>query len=189
MPERIKNDRADVFRITLEPGQTVTFVAELASDRFARLYLWKAVEYEQKSRDRQLFNGIMLGITGLLAIFLTAVFAANHKAIFPTAAVFTWCVLAYLCVDFGFWHKLFNVRPEENAQYRAATEAAMAASLLVFLLHLPAARRLARLRAHAARAVDRGAARRWSPWHSSIRGSPPPSPACPASPSPASARR
>ena len=45
--------------------------------------LWKAVEYEQKSRDRQLFNGIMLGITGLLAIFLTAVFAANHKAIFP----------------------------------------------------------------------------------------------------------
>jgi hypothetical protein len=95
VPERIKNDRADVFRLTLEPGQTVTFVAELASERFARLYLWKPIEYEQKSRDRQLFNGIMLGITGLLAIFLTAVFAANHKAIFPTAAIFTWCVLAY----------------------------------------------------------------------------------------------
>jgi hypothetical protein len=75
----------------------------------------------------------MLGITGLLAIFLTAVFAANHKAIFPTAAIFTWCVLAYLCVDFGFWHKLFNVRPEENAQYRAATEAGMAATLLIFV--------------------------------------------------------
>ena len=133
VPERMKNDRADAFRLTLEPGQTVTFVAELASDRFARLYLWKAIEYEQKARDRQLFNGIMLGITGLLAIFLTAVFAANHKAIFPTAAIFTWCVLAYLCVDFGFWHKLFNVRPEENAQYRAATEAGMAATLLIFL--------------------------------------------------------
>ena len=38
VPERIKSDRADVFRLTLEPGQTVTFVAELASDRFARLY-------------------------------------------------------------------------------------------------------------------------------------------------------
>src|SRR5262245_55144945 len=133
VPERIKNDRADVFRLTLEPGQTVTFVAELASDRFARLFLWKAIEYEQKSRDRQLFNGIMLGFTGLPAIFLTAVFAANHKAICPTAAIFTWCVLAYLCVDFGFWHKLFNVRPEENAQYRAATEAGMAATLLIFI--------------------------------------------------------
>src|SRR5689334_17176864 len=133
VPERIKNDRTDVFRLTLEPGQTVTFVAELASERFARLYLWKSIEFEQKSRDRQLFNGIMLGITGLLAIFLTAVFAANHKAIFPTAAIFTWCVLAYLCVDFGFWHKLFSIRPEENAQYRAATEAGMAATLLVFL--------------------------------------------------------
>jgi diguanylate cyclase (GGDEF)-like protein/PAS domain S-box-containing protein len=133
VPERMTNDRADVFRLTLEPGQTVTFVAELASERFARLFLWKAREFEQKSRDRQLFNGIMLGITGLLAIFLTAVFAANHKAIFPMAAIFTWCVLAYLCVDFGFWHKLFNVRPEENAAYRAATEAGMAATLLIFL--------------------------------------------------------
>jgi len=133
VPERVKNDRADVFRISLEPGQTVTFAAELAGDRPTRLYLWKAVEYEQKSRDRQLFNGIMLGITGLLATFLTAVFAANHKAIFPSAAGFTWCVLMYLCVDFGFWHKLFTIRPEENAVYRAATEAGMAASLLVFL--------------------------------------------------------
>src|SRR5205085_9601029 len=133
VPERIKNDRTDVFRLTLEPGQPVTFVAELASDRFARLHLWKSIEYEQRNQGRQLFNGIMLGITGLLAIFLTAVFAANHKAIFPTAAIFTWCVLAYLCVDFGFWHKLFNVRPEENAQYRAATEAGMAAALLIFL--------------------------------------------------------
>jgi diguanylate cyclase (GGDEF)-like protein/PAS domain S-box-containing protein len=133
VPERIKSDRADVFRITLEPGQTITYIAELSSDRFARIYLWNPLEYEQKSRDRQLFNGVMLGITGLLAIFLTAVFAANHKAIFPSAAVFTWCVLAYLCVDFGFWTKLFSIRPEENAQYRAAAEAAMAASLLVFI--------------------------------------------------------
>jgi diguanylate cyclase (GGDEF)-like protein/PAS domain S-box-containing protein len=132
-PERIKSDRADVFRITLEPGRTVTYVAELSSERLAGIYLWNPIEYEQRGRDRQLFSGVMIGITGLLAIFLTAVFAANHKAIFPSAAVFAWCVLGYLCVDFGFWQKLFSIRPEENAQYRAATEAAMAASLLVFL--------------------------------------------------------
>jgi diguanylate cyclase (GGDEF)-like protein/PAS domain S-box-containing protein len=133
LPERVKNDRADIFRITLEPGQTITYVAELSSERLARIYLWKPLEYELKARDRQLFNGIMLGVTGLLAVFLTAVFAANHKAIFPSAALVAWCVLAYLCVDFGFWHKLFQLRPEDNAIYRAVTESAMAASLVIFL--------------------------------------------------------
>ena len=133
LPERVKSDRADIFRISLDAGQTITYVAELASDRPVRIQLWKPLEYELYARDKQLFNGIMLGITGLLAIFLTVVFAANHKAIFPAAALVAWCVLGYLCVDFGFWHKLLQLRPEDNAVYRAATESAIAASLLIFL--------------------------------------------------------
>jgi diguanylate cyclase (GGDEF)-like protein/PAS domain S-box-containing protein len=133
VPERVKSDRADVFRITLEPGQTITFVAELSSERFSRIFLWKPLAYELKVRERQLFNGTLLGLTGLMAIFLTAIFAANHKAIFPTAALVAWCVLAYLCVDFGFFHKLFNLSPEDNAVYRAAGEASIAASLIIFL--------------------------------------------------------
>jgi diguanylate cyclase (GGDEF)-like protein/PAS domain S-box-containing protein len=133
IPERIKSDKADVFRVTLEPGQTITYVAELASDRVPHIYLWKPLEYELATRDRQLFNGIMLGLTGLLAIFLTAIFAANHKAIFPSAALVAWCVLAYLCVDFGFFHKLFQLKAEENAVYRAASESAVAASLVIFI--------------------------------------------------------
>lgn len=134
VPERIKSDRADIFRLTLEPGQTITYVAELSSDKIARSYLWQPLDYEVKTRDRQLFNGAMLGLTGLLATFLTAIFAANHKLIFPTAALVSWCVLAYLCVDFGFFHKLFALRPEENAVYRSASEAAIAASLLMFIV-------------------------------------------------------
>jgi len=133
VPERIKSDRADIFRITIEPGQTVTYVVELSSDRLARLHLWKPLEYELYSRDRLLMNGILLGLTGLLAIFLTAIFAANHKAIFPSAALVSWCVLAYLCVDFGFFHKLFQLKPEDNAVYRAASESAVAASLVIFI--------------------------------------------------------
>lgn len=133
VPERIKSDRADVFRVTLEPGQTITYVMELSSDRFARINLWKPFEYELKLKDRQLFNGILLGLTALLAIFLTAIFGANHKLIFPGAALVCWCVLAYLCVDFGFFHKLFHLKPEDNAVYRAAAESAMAASFVIFL--------------------------------------------------------
>lgn len=134
VPERIKSDRADIFRITLEPGQTITYVAELAGDRIARTYLWVPLEYEFKTSDRQLFNGAMLGLTGLLAVFLTAIFAANHKLIFPMAALLSWSVLSYLCVDFGFFHKLFALKPEENAIYRAAGEASVAASLLMFVI-------------------------------------------------------
>lgn len=133
VPERIPNERADIFRLTLEPGQTITFVAELKSDRFARLHLWKPIEYELKVRDRQLFNGVMLGLTALLAIFLTAIFAANHKLIFPAGALVAWCVLGVLFVDFGFFHKLFQLKAEDNAIYRAATESALAASLVIFL--------------------------------------------------------
>lgn len=133
VPERIKSDRADVFRVTLEPGQTITYVTELASERFQRIYLWKPLDYELKSSDRQLFNGVMLGLTGLMAIFLTSIFAANHKVVFPASALVAWCTLGYLCVDFGFFHKLFNMKPEANAVYRAASESAVAASLVVFL--------------------------------------------------------
>lgn len=133
VPSRVRSDRADIFALTLEPGQTITYVVELASENFPRVFLWKPLEYEIKARDRQLFNGVMLGLTVLAAIFLTSIFAANHKIIFPAAALFSWCVLAYLCVDFGFFHKLFNMKPEDNAVYRAAAEASMAASLVMFL--------------------------------------------------------
>lgn len=133
VPERIKSDRADVFRITLEPGQTITYVAELSSERFARIYLWKPLDYELKTRDKLVFNGVLLGLTGLLAVFLTAIFVANHKLVFPASALVAWCALAYLCVDFGFFHKLFQLKPEDYAVYRAAAESALAASLVIFL--------------------------------------------------------
>ncbi len=132
LPENLALDSTDAYRLTLEPGQTVTFAVELVHDAAPRLAVWRALDYEKRARNKQLLYGVLLGITGLLAVFLSAVFAANHKVIFPAAALFTWCVLAYLCVDFGFWHKLFAVRPEDNAQYRAATEAGVAATLLIF---------------------------------------------------------
>ncbi len=133
VPERVPNDAVDLFRITLEPGETVTYVVELASDSIPQLYLWKSNVYEKRLRDRTLFNGIMLGITVVLALFMTGLYAANHRAIFPVTAMVAWSVLAYLCIDFGFWHKLFQLSAEDNALYRAAAEAAIVASLVAFL--------------------------------------------------------
>jgi len=132
-PERIADDRADIFRLTIEPGAIITFIAEMSSVQVPRLNLWKPEAYERQLKDRMLFNGILLGIIGLTAIFLTAVFAANHKSIFPVAALVAWTALAMFCVDFGFWHKLFKLSAVDNAIYRAASEAAFGASLVVFL--------------------------------------------------------
>ncbi len=132
-PEPLKSDRADMYRLNLEPGQTVTFAAEMSSPQVPRLTLWDPNAYQSKQQDRMLFNGVLLGITGLLAIFLTAIFAANHRAIFPATALIAWAVLVYFCVDFGFWNKLFPVGPDRTALYRAAAEAGLAASLVLFL--------------------------------------------------------
>jgi diguanylate cyclase (GGDEF)-like protein/PAS domain S-box-containing protein len=132
-PEQMKSDYADMFRLSLEPGQTITLAAEMSSRQVPRLTLWDPDVYQAKQQDRMLFNGVLLGITGLLAIFLTAIFAANHRAIFPATALVAWAALAYFCVDFGFWSKLFPVGAERMAMYRAAAEAGLAASLVLFL--------------------------------------------------------
>jgi diguanylate cyclase (GGDEF)-like protein/PAS domain S-box-containing protein len=137
-PERNNDyDHLDVYRLTVEPGTTVTFIVELASPpeppSEQRLFLMPLNSFGKYQRDLSLFHGILLGITGLLAIFLTAIFAANHKFIFPAAALVAWSALAYLCVDFGFWHKLFQLTSEDNGTHRAAAEAAFAASLVIFI--------------------------------------------------------
>jgi diguanylate cyclase (GGDEF)-like protein/PAS domain S-box-containing protein len=132
-PERVDNDQAEIYLISIEPGATVTYIIELATADFPRISLVSPGSYSRKARDITLFNGILLGISGLLAIFLVSVFAANHKAIFPATALVACSVVAYLCVDFGFWHKLFQLSAEDNATYRAAAEAAFAASIVIFL--------------------------------------------------------
>ena len=133
-PERNEDyDHLDIYRLSIEPGTTVTYIVELASASVPRLFLSSPASFGKRQRDISLFHGILLGVTGLLAIFLTAIFAVNHKAIFPAAALVAWSALAYLCVDFGFWHKLFQLTSEDNGTYRAASEAAFAASLVIFL--------------------------------------------------------
>ncbi len=133
VPEPVPNDQIDIFRVTLAPGETVTYVIELASDRFPRLQLWAPSAFEESKRDQMLFNGVLLGVATLLAIFLTAIFTANHKPIFPLAAMIAWSVVAYLCVDFGFWHRLFRLDVADTAFWRAGAEAAIAASTVAFL--------------------------------------------------------
>ena len=53
--------------------------------------------------------------------------------IFPAAAAIAWAVLAYAGIDFGFFQRVFPVEEPAERIYRAAAEAILAATLLVFL--------------------------------------------------------
>lgn len=132
-PEREESPDADIFLVTLDPGTTVTFVAELGTDSLPQLYLWEADAYREKQNGLTLYKGIIIGIAGLLALFLTIVFVVKGAIIFPAAAALAWAVLAYACIDFGFFQRIFPVADTAERVYRAAAEAVLAATLLVFL--------------------------------------------------------
>lgn len=132
-PEREDAAGADVFRLTLDPGATVTYVAELRTPDLPQIYLWEPDAYRDKVANLTLYKGIVIGVAGLLALFLTIVFVVKGAVIFPAAAALAWAVLAYVCIDFGFWNKLFGVEGEADRVWRAGAEAILAATLLVFL--------------------------------------------------------
>ncbi len=124
---------SDVFHVTLNPGTVVTFVAELTSPKLPQVYLWSPDTYKDTVNAYTLYRGIVLGIAGLLALFLTILFVVKGTALFPATAALAWSVLAYICVDFGFLSKLIALAPGNEQTWRAATEVGLAATLVVFL--------------------------------------------------------
>ena len=132
-PDREESSDADVFRLTLDPGSAVTYVAELRTPNLPQIYLWDPDAYKDKQTSLALYKGIVIGISGLLALFLTIVFVVKGAVIFPAAAALAWAVLAYVCIDFGFWDKIFGIDATGDRIWRAGAEAVLSATLVVFL--------------------------------------------------------
>ena len=132
-PERIESATADVFRITLDPGAVITYVAELRTNKLSQVYLWEPDAYKDKVNSITLYYGIVIGIAGLLALFLTILFVVKGSVMFPAAAALGWAVLVYIGIDFGFWGKVFDMSAGAERVWRAGGEAILAATLLVFL--------------------------------------------------------
>jgi diguanylate cyclase (GGDEF)-like protein/PAS domain S-box-containing protein len=132
-PERQDSATADIFRITLDPGAVVTFVAETRTEKLPQLYLWEPESYKDKVNSFTLYFGIVIGIAGLLALFLTILFVVKSSVMFPASAALSWAVLAYIGTDFGFWGKVFSLSIDAERVWRASGEAILAATLLVFL--------------------------------------------------------
>jgi len=131
--DRVESTDADIFSITLNPGAVVTFVAELASPNLPQVYLWEADQYKDIVNSYTLYRGIVLGISGLLALFLTILFVVRGTSMFPAAAALAWAVLAYICVDFGFIDRFFDVPAGDVPLWRAMSEVSLAATLALFI--------------------------------------------------------
>ena len=132
-PVRQEGSTADIFRLTLDPGTVITFVAELRSDQLPQIYLWEPDAYKDKVNSFTLYYGIVIGIAGLLALFLTILFVVKGSIMFPAAAALGWAVLIYIGIDFGFWGKVFDMSAGAERVWRACGEAILSATLLVFL--------------------------------------------------------
>src|SRR5207245_5304649 len=116
----------DIFRITLHPGTVVTYIMELRTDKLPQVYLWEPDTYKDKVNSITLYHGIVIGIAGLLALFLTILFVVKGSIMFPAAAALSWAVLVYIGVDFGFCGKVFGLSPNTEQVCRASGEEVLA---------------------------------------------------------------
>lgn len=131
--DRQQSSDADEFLVTLNPGTVITFVAELASPNLPQVYLWDPDAYKDTVNSYTLFRGIVIGIAGLLALFLTVLFVVRGTSVFPATAALAWATLAYISIDFGFLSRLVDISPGSEQLWRAGTEVALSATLVIFL--------------------------------------------------------
>lgn len=133
LPERIEYEGASVFELKIEPGQTVTYVVELATPTFHRLWLWQRDAFERASRDNLVVSGPFIGISALLGVALTLLAATRRSIVVLGSAFFSWAVMARLGLEASAWVQLGFVASKDVSAYVAGTEA-LAASGLAMLL-------------------------------------------------------
>jgi len=136
-PARRDNASADVFQIRLKPGEVVTYVAELRRANLPQLELWEPDSYKDRTNGLLLYQSVVIGIAGLLALFLTLLCVFERNLTFLTAALLGWAVLVYVGIDFGLWNLLFNISAGTVRTWRASAEAGLVTALLLFLFAYP----------------------------------------------------
>ena len=132
--DRQASPDADVFRVTLEPGRGRHLRRRTRLARSCRRSICGTrTPTRTRSTPTRSIRGIVLGIAGLLALFLTILFVVKGTSMFPATAALAWAVLAYICVDFGFLNKVIAISPGNEQIWRAGTEVSLAATFVVFL--------------------------------------------------------
>lgn len=125
----------DVFLINLPAEKTITFVARIAENLPTRLSLWDVDSYKSNQNYLPFYHGLIVGILGLLAIFITSLFVVKREILFATAALICWASLAFSLQEFGF---ITVILPDDTyilSLVRAVSEVAIS-GLPLLLIYL-----------------------------------------------------
>lgn len=134
-PSLQKISGSDVFLINLPPEKTITYVARVADNLPTRLSLWDVDAYENQQSYLPFYQGIIIGILGLLAIFISSLFIVKRDVLFVVAALICWAALAYSLQEFGFITVILPQNPYILALIRASAEVTMS-GLPLLLIYL-----------------------------------------------------
>ena len=111
-PEPLKSDRADMYRLSLEPGQTITFAAELVSGpRAAAQPMGSGTPIKPNSRTACCSTACCSASPGCSPFSSPPSSPPIIVPSSPRPRSSPGRRCAYFCVDFGFWNKLFPVGP------------------------------------------------------------------------------
>ena len=136
-PKRLSETQSDTYSLTLDPGSTVTVVAELVGDQVSNLSLWHKVAYDKQQQQLSFFRGVVLGIATLTAVFMVCLFIIRLQPAFPSAALFAFASVFFIALEFGYLPVLQPLLPTATGlevRVRAVIEALMATGALACLL-------------------------------------------------------
>ena len=125
----------DVFLINLPAEKTITYVARVAENLPTRLSLWDVDAYENHQNYLPFYQGIIIGILGLLAIFISSLFIVKRDVLFIVAGLICWASLAYSLQEFGFITVILPDNSYILALVRSLAELAMS-GLPLLLIYL-----------------------------------------------------
>lgn len=123
--------RGDAFQITLMPDQTVVLTATFEGRIPAEIYVWALEAHGAERNQAFFFQGLLLGITGLIAIFLSSLYIIRRRAMFPAAALVSWAAFVYLGSEFGLISGVFGLGIHAGQAVHAISEVMLAAGLVI----------------------------------------------------------
>jgi len=125
--------RPGVYRLSVDPKQTVTYAVEISGNWPPRLGLWNERVYEFHLQNRALFRGLLLGIAGMISLYLSVLFVVSRKAMYFSGALLSVASTALLLSEFGYFFQEWFDTPDMLMKTRSAIEVLMALGVFAFL--------------------------------------------------------